>query len=318
VSKVRQARIDELAKRTASPSEIADQAIASRLFGAYPYGHPASGTLDSLAKVDRADLLLAHDRFLNADNATVAIVGGVEKTRLMRALRQLLGPWQKSDRTIPATFRQPNAPDSRVLLISQLQAKSAEIRLAVRGLARSDRDLAAASMLAQIVRERWQSAAPDLSSAFVRHEAHALPGMFVLGASAPAGSAGKAIASAQEIMRSLAQNGPTPAETERARSAVLAAISKRAAQPDAVVDSWLDSETYKLGQIDNQTAAVGGVTAADVQRVATKLFKDAPQAAVVVGDADQLKSALGSSVEFRSDKLKTKTASEPPPPPKKP
>src|SRR5689334_715170 len=117
-------------------SELADRAVAARLFGAFPYAHPAVGTPASLAKIDRADLMLARERFLNSDNTSIAVIGGVDKPRLMRALRQLLGPWGKSDRTVPATFRQPPAPDPHVLVVDAPSSPTPEIRMAVRGLAR--------------------------------------------------------------------------------------------------------------------------------------------------------------------------------------
>ena len=68
-----------------------------RLFGAYPYGHPPIGTVESVAKIDRPDLMFARERFLNANDATIVVIGGVDKLRVMRALRQLLGPWQRGD-----------------------------------------------------------------------------------------------------------------------------------------------------------------------------------------------------------------------------
>ena len=69
-----------------------------------PQAHPKI----SLVLTD-ADLMLARERFLNSNNATLAIIGGVTKTRAMRALRQILGPWRKSEQIVPTTFRQPTA-----------------------------------------------------------------------------------------------------------------------------------------------------------------------------------------------------------------
>ena len=226
VARLQDARVKRLTDKPASSSEIADQAIAARLFGNFPYGHPVSGTLESVTKIERGDLMQARERFINADNATLVVIGGVEKLRLLRALRQLLGPWQKGDRAVPLTFRQPNAPDSRVLAVNQPGATTADVRLAVRGLAHSDRDAAAASMLALIARDQWQAASPELSSAFARHEAHALPGLFVLGASVPTASASKAISSGQQVLRALAQAGPTATELEKARAGINLAISR--------------------------------------------------------------------------------------------
>jgi zinc protease len=301
VTTLRNARVKVLTDKPASAAEVADQAAAARLFGTFPYAHPASGTPASVAKVERADLLLARERFMNADNASIAVVGGVEKPRLIRALRQLLGPWGKSDRTVPSTFRQPAAPDARVLAIDHAGATNTEIRLAVRGLSRADSDALAADALASIVRTRWLAAVADLSAPSARHDAHMLPGMFILSASSPVASASKAVAAAQEIMRSLAQTGPTAAEVESARLSLLSEISRRMSQPESMADAWLDVETFKSARPNTVATLIGSLTASDLQRVAAKLFKNAPVATVVVGNYDQLKTAFAGNIETRAE-----------------
>jgi zinc protease len=132
VATLREARLKQLSEKS-SNVDIADREVAARLFGSYPYGSPPLGTPVTVGKIERADLMFARERFLNAENATLVVVGGVEKARLMRALRQMLGPWQKGDRIVPATFRQPGAVDDRVLVIDQPAASNVQIRLAVRG-----------------------------------------------------------------------------------------------------------------------------------------------------------------------------------------
>jgi zinc protease len=317
VARVREARIKQLSEKPSS-ANIADRAIAARLFGNFPYGRSPGGSFESLSKIERADLMLARERFLTADNSTLVVIGGVAKLRVMRTLRQLIGPWQKSDRTVPATFRQPSPPDARVLMLNQSGAGSAEIRLAVRGLARSDRDAAAATLLSHIVRARWQAAVPALSSTFVSHEAHTLPGSFVLGASVPNPSAAKALTAAQEILRALAQNGPTAAELESGRMVMLNEVNRRASRPETTAETWLDMNTYKLGSADVQANSISSLTVADLQRVAGRLFKDAAIARVVVGDAEQLKTSLGPSVELQHERAVIKTAVDPVVPTRKP
>jgi predicted Zn-dependent peptidase len=279
------------------------------------------GDLESVAKVDRADLLLAQDRFLHSDNAALVVIGGVERARLMRVLRQLLGPWENADRSVSQTFRQPNAPDARTLLINQTGNNNAEVRLALRGLARSDRDCIAASILSQIARQRWQAAVPELSSASVRHEAHTLPGMFVFAATVPAAAAQKALTAAQEVMKTLAETGPSAAELERAAGAALAEAGKRGGELDSIADLWLDSEIYKTSLTVNPASEISRLSIADIQRVAARLFKDAAQARIVVGDVEQLKSNI-NNIEIPGtkpdSKPNVKTATDPQLPPKKP
>lgn len=318
VSKIRDARLQQLRDKPMSAAQIADQSIAARMFGNYPYGHPAGGTIESVSKVDRSDLLLARERFLIADNSTLVVAGGIEKGRAMRALRQLLGPWLKGDRVVPATFRQPNPPDSRVLIVNQPATSINEVRLAIRGLARSDRDAPAAALLARIAGDHWRALEPDLTSVAVRHEAHTLPGVLVFAATVPTASTSKAISAAQQVIRSLVANAATSVEVERSRNAELAELMRRTSRTDLIADTWLDRETFKLPNLDRQMDSVRNLTAADLQRVATRLCKDAAVATVVVGNYDQLKASLGSTVELRNEKPDAKMATDSVIPAKKP
>jgi predicted Zn-dependent peptidase len=320
VNKLRDARLAQLRKAPLSNSVVADRAVATRLFGTFPYGRPAGGDLESLPRLERADLMLAQERLLHSDNAALVVIGGIEKARIMRDLRQLLGPWQKADRGVPATFRQPNAPEERTLLVNQAGTGNAEVRLAVRGLSRFDRDAITASMLADVARQRWQAAVPELSSASVRHEAHNLPGILIFAASVPPAAAQKALRAAQDVIKVLAQaqTGPTPDELARAASATLAEIGKRTGgELDQIADMWLDTELQKNSTTANPAAEVSRVAVADIQRVATRLFKDAKQAKVVLGDIEQLKTVV-TNFEILEAKPEPKTSTDPPKPPRKP
>src|SRR4029078_6191930 len=84
VTKLRDARIKLLRDTTIAPAEVADRAIAKRLYGDFPYGRPAAGSPEDAPRVARADLMQAEERFLNSNNATLAIIGGVSKQRAMR------------------------------------------------------------------------------------------------------------------------------------------------------------------------------------------------------------------------------------------
>jgi zinc protease len=300
VATLKTARIKSLGEQSGAAS-VADRAISARLFGSFPYAHPAEGTAASVSKIERADLMLARERFLNSDNATVAVLGGVEKSRLMRALRQLLGPWGKSDKTIPATFRQPPAPNTQVLIVDAPQSSTAEIRVAVRGLGRSDGDALSADLLALVARARWQGAVPELSNAAVRHEAHLLPGMFVFSAAVSQPAAAKAVIAAQDVMRKLTQAPPNADELERARTALMAQLSQQLVQPAGLAEAWLDVDTFKSPRPDTVSTLIRNLSAVDIQRVATRLFKDAPAATVLVGDSEQLKAQFPANIETRAN-----------------
>ncbi|HKR02092.1 MAG TPA: pitrilysin family protein [Pyrinomonadaceae bacterium] len=297
VTRLRDARIKMIRDMEVSPALAADRAVAARLFGNYPYGRPRTGTPETLATIEVPDLMRARERFLNPNNATLTIIGGVDERRAMRALKQLLGNWRKSDSVVPATFRQPEAPDARTLILDLPGTETVEVRLAARGLSRADKDSAAATLLALAARDLWQTQQPTLTKAgfFVRHEAHQLPGMFVMGASVPASDAASTLQKARDVLGMLAKSGVSPEILERVRSEAIAELSKQVERPELLADVWLDADTYQLASFDERLRQLKGVTQADLVRTASRLFKDGTVVSVAAGPAARLKADMGGA-----------------------
>jgi predicted Zn-dependent peptidase len=167
----------------------------------------------------------------------------------------------------------------------------------VRGLARGDNDALTADLLALVARNRWQAAVPELSNTSARHEAHLLPGIFLFSATVPQASAAKAVTAAQDVMRKLTQAAPAADEVERARTELSAKLSQQFSQPTGLAEAWLDVDTFKSARPSTVATLIRSLTPNDVQRVATKLFKDAPAATIAVGNVEQLKSQFAGKVE---------------------
>lgn len=299
VNRIREARIRSLRDATVSPAMVADRAIATRLFGDFPYGRRASGTPEDLARVERADLMIAHERFLNSNNATLAIAGGVTKARAFRTVRQLLGPWRKTDKIVPTTFTQPKAADPRTLIVN-VPGPTTEVRLAVRGVARADADFHASTVMARLAQHRWQAMSAELANhpVFVRSDAHVLPGAFVMGTAVGTEKAADALANAKKVLESLVTTPATAAELDRAKAEVVNEAVVAATKSDALADPWLDAATYRLSTVQDQAALLRSVTATDIQRVANRLFKEPSMASVVAGEAAALKAAMEGRVPY--------------------
>lgn len=320
VTRLRDVRTKTAQEMSLAPSMMADRALATRLFGTYPYGRVSGGTPASLARLERADLMLARERFLNPNNATLVAIGGVEPRRAWRALRQFLGVWRKSDLKVPATFRPPETPDARTLIVDLTGAPDAEVRLAVRGLARADRDAVTARVLAIIARERWLKNSPVLKGRpfFVEHHAYALPGIFRLGASVPANEAAPVLNAARAVLAELAQTPGAATELELAKKEVMAAINQQAGRLEAIANLWLDKETYQHDSAtSDELKTLERLTTADVQRVGARLFRAVTIAAVAVGDATQLRDTLARTGEvevFSANSSSTETKATKPAP----
>lgn len=288
---VRNARLEKIKALEKNPSYVADQAIAKRLFGDFPYGRSAEGTPESLAKIDKVDLMQARDRFFTADNATLAVIGNVKPDFIYRATRQLFGAWKKSESEIPATFRQPDAPDAKILFIDSPNNETAEIRFAVRGLARNDKDFYASTIWADYAQARLRSFIGENAKLGVQTNAHLLPGILIFKVTAPAGDVSKLIPNLQ--------NGIKKMLGEKFKAADFAAYQanwmnekKNLAEPLILADFWLDADTYKLAPVREQIRARDSITASAPEQIASRLLANAPLTIVVVGKADTLKAEV--------------------------
>jgi hypothetical protein len=211
----------------------------------------------------------------------------------------LIGPWRKSENIVPTTFRQPKPADARTLIVN-VPGPAAEIRVAVRGVSRTDPDYFPAKVLAKLAEQRWQGMTPELTRqpVFARSESHALPGAFVMGAAVDAQTAADSLANAKKVMDSLMTTPATTAELDRAKTETIGEVSGPLSKPEAAPDPWLDLDTYHLSSVQDQIAMLRSVTAQDIQRVAHRLFKDATVASVIAGDTLPVKAALQGRFQF--------------------
>jgi predicted Zn-dependent peptidase len=132
---------------------------------------------------------------------------------------------------------------------------------------------------------------------FVRHDAFALPGMFVMGTSIDHLLAGKALTSAREIVQSLVTTPVSPSEFEQARAELVSLMNKELARPDGTAEVWLDIDTYGLSAATEQLRVLGDTTPADLRRAATRLFRDDAFASVVVGNSELVKTQIERHVK---------------------
>ncbi len=264
-------------------SYVADQAVRKRLFGTFPYGRPVTGTGSSLAKIDFADLRFAKERLLTADNATVMISGNVDTALAYRAARRYFGAWLKSDKRVPSTFRQPDAPDTSIEKLEMPGISKAEVRYALRGFARSSKEFAAAEIYARVMQARLAELISNGSGtdASVVHNEHVLPGAFVFRYRAQPPSPSNVTSPRVETkddrnFRSILDRPVADAEFAVAKSEVLSALAKR-----DMADLWLDVDTFRIAPPTDEMKAFQNVTLADINALSSRLAGE-PLAATIV------------------------------------
>jgi predicted Zn-dependent peptidase len=281
---VENALVSKLANDEKSAAVSADLAVRKRLFGTFPYGRPVYGSSDSLKNVDFADLRFIYDRLFGADNATIAVTGNFQSDVAFRAIRRFYGPWSKLDRKVPSTFKQPDPPAAATQMIESTENGITEIRYAVRGVARNDREYAAANVVSKILEERVRAKSPtgQRENVWVKNYANVLPGVLVIGFSRIQREITATVTSerpkfeANEIISNAIAEKITDSEFNTAKSAALADQSR--IDP---ATRWLDMDTYRFVSVKADQNAFESVTSSDVQSFAERL-KLQPVASVVL------------------------------------
>lgn len=141
LDRLRKERLTSLLQWHDQPSTIASVAFSQRLFGSrHPYGSPSIGTERSLRSMRVADLKRFHETYFNPNNATLIVVGDVQRGQIEQQLEAVFKGWRGR------TTASVNWPDAvqveqrSVMLVHKPGAAQSEIRIGRIGVARSTKD----------------------------------------------------------------------------------------------------------------------------------------------------------------------------------
>ncbi len=276
-AKVVAARREKVKELEKNPSYVADLAAANRLYGDFPYGRAQNGTSESLEKIDYADLIFARDRFLTPDNATLVVTGNIKTDLANRAVRRYFGAWEKSDKKVPATFAQPEMPDTKTLTIEIPNVKNNLYRNVKMTVSRGDKDFYATKILTEIWRGQfcYNDESKNGKSSF---EPHLLRGTYIVSVNLLQSNEPSA-GSRNPCSMILEKDGKavyptiTQNDFETAKSKIVADLNQKISNVNDLSDWWLDVDTYQLTSVKNELQKANNVTLADVQRVAESLQK---------------------------------------------
>ncbi len=144
IERLRQQYLDNLTVGLGQPGTIARFVAGRVVFGDAPYGHPISGTPESLARISRDDIVKMHSLYYRPDNAILVIGGDIQAKDAFDLAKRNFGDWQKPATALPvvsaAAMGSAAAKTGRVLVIDKPDAGQAAVYLARTGINRSDPD----------------------------------------------------------------------------------------------------------------------------------------------------------------------------------
>jgi zinc protease len=275
-----------------SPETVAGRALGPLVFPGHPYGRPSAGTIESVGKLTREQVVDFYRLHYRPDGATIVAVGDVTAAEIRQALMQRLSGW-----TAPPT---PLGPIPKPAATVPVETRTitrdltqTTVLLARPSIRQDDPDYfplavatyvlggGSASRLYTRVREERGLA----YSVYATLQPGRYGASYAVSLQTRTDGVAEAVRLVREEMARMGREPVTPAELDLAKSYLIGSFplrldtsGKLAGFLGAVEESGLG-----LDYPDRYKERIARVTAADIERVAAKYLDPATFCSVMVG-----------------------------------
>jgi zinc protease len=276
-----------------NPGTVGGRALARLLFPGHPYGRPAEGTIESVGRITRNDVVTFHRELFRPDQTIVAVVGAVTVDEARAAILQRFGAWARPATVPPSVaVAGPGGPPAEQMIKKDLtQATIMAGRQAIR---QTDPDYFALSVASYILgggsasrlytRVREEGGLAYSIYSYVSPSRYG--SSFVVNAQTRTAEVRKVIGMVRDELARMTQQPVSERELTLAKSYLIGSFPLRLDTSGKVADFIVAVEQQGLGldYADRYTREIARVTAADVQRAAAKFFAPDTFDRVIVGD----------------------------------
>jgi zinc protease len=293
--KRRIARIQAGIKRSEEdPGTVAWRALAPLVFDGHPYGRPVEGTVESVGRLTRDDVVAFYRDHIRPDTAIIAVVGAVTVDEARREVLARFGTWPRPATPAPAIASAPAGPPPKAERITK-DLTQATILLGRQAIRQTDPDYfplavasyitggGSASRLYTRVREEGGLAYSVYSSL--------TPGKYgaslIVSGQTRTAEVPKVLDAIRAELTRVTGDHVDDRELRLAKDYLIGSFPLRLDTSAKVADFLVAIEEQGLGldYADRYKERIAAVTTADVQRVAAKYFVPDSFSQVVVGAA---------------------------------
>lgn len=292
---------DGISRRNDEVGQIAHREATKLAYGAdNPYARiPEYATVGA---VTRHDLLDWHEKYVHPNNIILGISGDFDSAAMESRLRAAFESWRKGP-SIPKDQVQFSPAKPGYYLIPKDDVNQSNIRMVALGTTRDNPDYYAISVFNEAFGGGFSSRLfNDIRTK--RGLAYAVgggigtnfghPGILQIAIGTKSQSTIESIKAADEDIDNLAKQPISEDEIGRAKDSILNAFVFRLDSPDKILAERMTYEFYGYPPdwLDKYQAEIKKVTAADVNRIATKYVHKDQLAVLVVGNTKEFDKPL--------------------------
>lgn len=277
-----------------SPAEIANKAFFKLVYGDHPYAQPSLGSEESVKALSRDDIKNFHQRYYVGRNATVAIVGALDRAGAERLAERVIGKLPAGE-TAPVVPPVPPLAQPKSERID-FPSEQTHVLMGQPGMTREDPDYFAlyvgnhvlggsglVSRISDEVREK-RGLSYNSYSYFVPMRAQ---GPFVAGLQTRNDQAEQALTVLRDTVRDFMNKGPTDAELTAAKKNLKGGFALRLNSNGKIVENLAMIGFYRLplDYLDTFIPKVEAIGAKEIRDAFQRRINPERMATVRVGGA---------------------------------
>lgn len=302
----KQNTIEHLKFQRSQPGFLADEQVSRILFGTHPYAIVSPSESD-VEKLTRDDLVNQHRRAFIPNNATMIVVGDVDKDALVSELETLFGAWEKG--TVEAKeFGAPPERNEKMLTIVDRQGSAqSNIVLSNVAIKRNHPDYFPVLVMNQILGAGASSRLfmnlreekGYTYGAYSSLDARRLAGAFEATAEVRTPVTGDSLKEFFYELNRIRDEAVSPEELQDAKNFLTGVFPIRAETQEGLTNLIVQQQLYDLPSDYLQTYRnrINAVSLEEVQRVANQYITPDKMALVIVGDAEEVLPQVKSYAE---------------------
>lgn len=275
-----------------SPRTVGGRALARLVYGVHPYATPVDGTLESVARITRDDVVEFHRLHVRPDTTIVAMVGAITVEEARREVLARFGGWTAPPGPAPSVADAAAGPPPQAETISR-ELTQATILLGRQGIRQVSPDyfplVVGSYVLGGGSASRLYARVRDEGGLAYSVYSYVSPGKYgasvVVGTQTRTAEVPRVLAMLREEMARLGREPVSEGELRLAKDYLIGSFPLRLDTSAKVADFLVAVEEQGLGldYADRYRERIAQVTAADVQRVAATYFDPATFSRVTVG-----------------------------------
>lgn len=297
--------IESIRRENDNPAQIAGREFRKIMYDSkHPYNRKIEGTLESIEKITRDDMLAFHKKFFHPNNIILGISGDFNKEELIRKLNTAFAGWKKEEIRFPEVPKVEKRFEKAVYYVYK-DINQANVLMGHLGIHRKSPDyfpvmimnfiLGGGSFTARIP-GRIRSDEGLAYSAYSVFQTSRDIGMFIVSCQTKLESTNRAISIALEELDKIRKTPVDKDELAQAKETFMNQFIFRFTTSASIVGQKVDIEYEELplNYLETYLDNVQAVTQEDVQRVARKYLHPDEIKVLVVGDKEKFDKPLDS------------------------